>query len=451
MKATHAITSLLRLAFSTLVEKVWIPLVEAPGGPNRVVFVTQMFPPEKGGNASRIHDTATSLQAGSWDVTVLAPPPTIPAGEFDRSWQRIRSETVDGVTIHRLWTPQPTVEQPSMARRLPYYLAFAIHATFWLLRNHRTYDVVVTSSPPISTGAPGVVAAAFNKLTIVDVRDLWIDAAISLGYIERDSVMERVSRAFQGLVLRTADLVTVTTETTSREVRDRYGKQLEAKTFVVPNGVDTDRFRPIDRATDGMGRPSAGDETPVDHEDRPTIIYTGNLGTAQDLEACVRAIAHMEDEEAILRLVGGGETESALRRLATELDVDDRVEFVGPVPRDAVPVYLSRATVGVAPLKDTQALSYAMPTKVYEYMACALPTVVTGRGEIDRFAERSPCVHAANDPERIAECIDELLADDDERRVLGESGRAHVRRRYQRDAIAERFDEKLSGLVDSPS
>jgi hypothetical protein len=109
MKATDAITSLLRLAFSTLVEDVWRPFVEAPGGPNRVVFVTQMFPPEKGGNASRIHDTATSLQAGSWDVTVLAPPPTIPAGEFDRSWQRIRSETVDGVRHprHVLATPEP--------------------------------------------------------------------------------------------------------------------------------------------------------------------------------------------------------------------------------------------------------------------------------------------------------------------------------------------------------
>jgi glycosyltransferase involved in cell wall biosynthesis len=444
----NGVATPLRSVFRALVRALWMGPAGDGHRANHVVFVTQMFPPEKGGNASRIHDTATALQEGAWEVTVLAPPPTIPPGEFDRSWQRIRTEAVDGVTVHRLWTPQPLVADPSMVRRIPYYLVFAGHAAAWLLRHHRRYDVVLTSSPPIFTGAPGIVAAACRKRLVVDVRDLWIDAAVSLGYLDRDSILERASRAFQRLVLHAADLVTVTTETTGRRVREGYGDGLGETTVVVPNGVDTDRFSPVDPAADGRGEAPTAEAMSAESAERPTIIYTGNLGTAQDLAACIGAMAHLEDDRAVLQLVGGGDDESRLRSLATALDVEDRVEFVGPIPREAVPVYLARATVGVAPLKDTQSLSYAMPTKVYEYLACALPTLVTGRGEIARFADGAGCVHADNDPERIADRLDDLLSDEDRRRRIGETGRERVRDRYDRTAIADHLEGELSTLLE---
>lgn len=417
---------------------------------NRVVFVTQMFPPETGGNASRIQDTATNLEEASWNVTVLAPPPTIPPGEFDRSWRRARTTTVDGVTVHRLWSPQPMSADPTMTRRLAYYIVFGLHAALWLVLNVRRYDVVITSSPPISTGAPGLVAAALGTPWVVDVRDLWIDAAVSLGHLEAGSRLERLSRAFQRLVLHTADRITLTTETTEQTVRDLYGDDLAAKMLVLPNGVDTERFAPahtLDTGTEPT--PETADGFSTDGAGGPTIVYTGNLGTAQDLEACIRAMTHLEEDQATLVLIGGGDTESELRRLAVELGVEDRVEFRGPVPREAVPRRLDDATVGVAPLVDTDELSYAMPTKVYEYMACGLPTVVTGRGEIARFASRSGCLHADNDPERIAERFDELLADDRLRDQLGRAGRTHVVEQYDRRAITRRLDAELTALVET--
>jgi glycosyltransferase involved in cell wall biosynthesis len=423
-----------------------------------------MFPPEKGGNASRIHDTATHLQGGDWDVTVLSPHPSYPPGTFDRSWRRARTETVDGITVHRLWTWQPTTENPGMARRLPYYLLFGVHAMLWLLWNVREYDVVVTSTPPISTGAPGLLSAALNKPWVVDIRDLWIDASVSLGYLEEDSAIEHVSRRFQRWVLHTADRLTVTTDSLRESVQTQYGDTLGEKTVVIPNGVDTDRFRPDER--DGTERPLAvpdnrsdtrrdGGEkkTAVDGEttatDRPTIVYTGNLGSAQDLEACVRAMTHLS-EDAVLSLVGSGDTESKLRRVAREIGVEERVEFHGLVPREAVPGLLNEATIGVAPLESTGTLAYAMPTKVYEYMACGLPVVVTGRGEIERFvAESGGGVHAENDRERIAARFDELLADDRRRQQLGEHGREYVVEHYDRGVIARRLSDELSRLVEA--
>lgn len=470
------------------------------GDTARVVFVSQHYPPDKGGNASRVHDLATHLAGGNWEVTVLAPPPSYPPGEFERSKTRTETERVEGVTVHRLWSWQPTVEDPGMASRLAYYLVFGLHAMAWLLSNRRGYDVVVTTTPPVSTGAPGLLAAALGKPWVVDVRDLWIDASITLGYLREGSAIERMSRRFQRHVLHTADGVAVTTESLGDSLRERYGESLAGKTFVVPNGVDVSRFRPAD--TDGDERSPGERQVPdgaagtdetgktgdtadtadtgyVDGTDEtgtageatgseestpgwpsaetdgggPVIIYTGNLGSAQDLESFVHAMVHLSHDSALLRLVGGGDCESKLRRLAAELGVDHAVEFTGVVPREEVPALLNGATLGVAPLKDEPELRYAMPTKLYEYMASGLPAVVTGRGEIERFVESSGGgVHVANDPVRIAEVLDDLLADGGRRRRCAERGREYVEDSYDRKAIARAFGDELARLVgDSPA
>jgi glycosyltransferase involved in cell wall biosynthesis len=415
-------------------------------GRRRIVFVSQMYPPEKGGNPSRIHDLAVHLRDEDWDVTVLAPPPSYPPGEFERTFRRASTDTIDGVTVHRLWTWQPRGDDPGMKSRLPYFLVFAMHALVWLLRHRRRYDVVVTSTPPISTGAPGLLAVALGKPWVVDVRDLWIDASISLGYLEEGSLIERVSRWFQRTVLHAADRVSVTTEGNGRRLRETYGQSLAGKLLHVPNGVDTDTFRPAgDEASTADGT-AAGDEAST--ADRPTIVYTGNLGSAQDLESCVRAMAHLENEDAVLTLVGNGDRKAALQRLVSDLGLDDRVEFMGTIPRAEVPAVLNRATVGVAPLKDSEELAYAMPTKVYEYLACKLPTLVTGRGEVERFVEASGGgVHAENDPERIADRLDELLADPARRRRLAEQGHEYVTARHGRRAIASSLSDELGTLV----
>jgi glycosyltransferase involved in cell wall biosynthesis len=358
------------------------------------------------------------------------------------------TDSIDGVIVHRLWTWQPQNEDPGMVRRLLYYLIFGVYAAVWLLWNVRQYDIVVTSTPPISTGSPGLLAAMLGKPWIVDVRDLWIDASVSLGYLQEDGIVERMSRWFQGLVLHAADRITVTTEGIGDSLQETYGNSLGTKVSIIPNGVDTDRFRPEQTTeTDTTLRSEDPTESSPTGQSPSTIIYTGNLGSAQDLESCIRAMNHLSDEDAVLKLVGTGDRESSLKELTRGLELTDRVEFAGVVPRDDVPPLLTEATVGVAPLEGSEELAYAMPTKLYEYLACGLPSVVTGKGEIERFiADSGGGVHAENDPKRIAERIDELLADEQHRRQIARRGRAYVTPQFDRGAIAEQFAEELSQL-----
>jgi len=395
------------------------------------VIISQRYPPEKGGNASRIHDTAVNLD-GDIGVTVLAPSLCYPPGNFERSWERKRTERDSGVVIHRLWTWQPQRENPSLLRRLPYYLLFALHAALWLVVNSRQYDVVMTSTPPITTGFPGLVAVAIGKPWVIDVRDLWIENSIALGYIGANSLLVKAGRAFQTLALRTADRITVTTETLADAVADAYGNHLRERVRIVPNGVDTDRFSPMS----------------VTDEEATRIVYTGNIGSAQALEPCIRAMQHVSPDDAVLRLVGDGDEVSRLKAVTERLDLEDRVEFVGLVDRERIPEILNGATVGLAPIKDSPELDYAIPTKLYEYLACSLPVVVTGRGEIKRFVtDANAGIHTEPDPERIAAAIETLLENPDRRLTMGQAGHRLVTQKYDRQAIAGRLGGELRILT----
>lgn len=392
-----------------------------------LLVISQTFPPEKGGNASRIHDLTNHL-ADEWEVTILSPPPCYPHGDFDRSWEWHSRRVVDDVTVHRLWAWQPTNSDPSFLSRITYYLTFALHVFLWLFVNIRKHDVVVSSSPPIFTGFPVYLfAALFRTPWVLDIRDLWIDVSTSLGFITSGGVIERMSKAYRRRELRTADLISVTTKQTAKELTAQYG--IDTPITVVPNGVDVDRFEQTGEDTD------------------PVVIYTGNLGHAQDLESCIKAMQYVETTNVTLRIVGDGDLRDELEQLVDDLGVNDRLEFTGFVDRNRIPTLLSSATVGIAPIKSDPSLRYAIPTKLYEYMANALPVIAVGTGEIERFVSEAEAGYVAdNDPWDIATKIDTLFSDADHRDQFGENGRQFVRDRYDRAAIAAQFSKELEEL-----
>ena len=396
----------------------------------QVCIVSQHFPPEKSGNASRIYDTAVHLAELGIDVTVLAPHPTFPTGSFPRTWRRAEMGEVDGIHVVRLWTWQPGSRDPGFASRMAYYLTFPLHALIWLIVTRKRFDVVVTSAPPLFTGIPGYVLKRTTKVKwIFDLRDLWIDASIGLGFIKEGSSYEKMSRRFEEMCLARADLVGVTTEELGRRITARY--EARAPMELMPNGVNTDFFRPTNSGK------------------KQQIIYTGNVGHAQDLEKVALAIKSMNGTYNLkFLIVGDGDTREHLEGLVKAEDLTDSVIFTGTLPREEIPRMLSESLVGVAPLKQLKTLEYAAPTKAYEYMACGIPFLGCGNGEITHLAEESGAgIIADNTPEAIAAALSALLDDPEKMEEMGRRGREYVAERYDRRAVALKLKQHIERMT----
>jgi glycosyltransferase involved in cell wall biosynthesis len=397
-----------------------------------VLIVSQLYAPETGGNASRIGDMARQLKSLGLEVIILSPHPTMPFGTFPRSWERKSAIVADGIRVTNLWSWQPAAGDPGFASRMAYYTLFALHATAWALLNRKKYDVIMTTSPPIFVTLPGLLAKTLaGKRWIVDVRDLWIDASVSLGFIREGSLYEKASRRFERLFYRRSDLVTVTTQESAERILRSYPGLARDKFVLVSNGVDTEKFC----------RPAA--------KKKPQIIYSGNIGHAQDLEKVILAMGEVSKRHDVrLVILGDGDLKGPLVRTTRELGLDDRVIFKDLVPRDEVPALISESCIGVAPLKDIETLEYAVPTKVFEYMACGVPFVGCSRGEIASIARLSGAgVIARNDAHAIAETICGLLEDPGLMAAMGDNGRRYVKEHYDRRNIALVLREKIILLI----
>jgi glycosyltransferase involved in cell wall biosynthesis len=135
---------------------------------------------------------------------------------------------------------------------------------------------------------------------------------------------------------------------------------------VVPNGVDTDFFHPLDRQR-AIARAGLA-------PDASYVVYCGGLHPWNDFDTLLRSFAEAARRhgEARLLIVGDGQERGAICARVAELGIGRRVVLTGAVDdRARVRDYLAAATVTVLPYRaEVVARTSASPLKLFEYMAC---------------------------------------------------------------------------------
>ena len=183
----------------------------------------------------------------------------------------------------------------------------------------------------------------------------------------------------------------------------------EEKLHVIPNGVDTERFRPRDRdeARRELSLPTDG----------RLVVSVAHLGARKGSREAVGALRRLPDDVRLVLVGGdpaGGDNERALRGLARRLGLADRVLLVGRQPYERIPLYFAAADVSVLP-------SYreGCPNVVLEALASGRPVVATRVGAVpDLIAEPD---HGRIVPPRDADALADALAD-----VLGRTWSAQA-------------------------
>ncbi|HEX9371880.1 MAG TPA: glycosyltransferase [Roseiflexaceae bacterium] len=187
---------------------------------------------------------------------------------------------------------------------------------------------------------------------------------------------------------------------------------------VVPNGVDLAAFAPA----------------PADGREPATLVLTGkmsyhaNEAAALDLGRAIMPLIWRERRD-VRCLIIGRDPPPAVRALAA----DPRIAVLGEVP--AVPPYLQRATLAVAPLR----YGVGIQNKVLEAMATATPVVATPQAARALGAHSGEAIALAATPAAFAATVLELLDAPARRSALGEAGRRYVEARHDWHQSAARL------------
>ena len=178
--------------------------------------------------------------------------------------------------------------------------------------------------------------------------------------------------------------------------------------------------------------------------------FIGRFKRRKGIDVLLRAYAAIARRiPERLALAGDGEERAALERLAQELDIRDRVHFLGVAAGDRKKYLLRNAAAGVVPSRGWEAFGLV----TVETMAAGRPVVVSDLpGLADLVVPgANGFVVPPEDTGRLAACLLRLSENPDRREVMAAVARRHVTR-YDWPVVAQRYLDLFTELIaDRPS
>ncbi|HVN65366.1 MAG TPA: glycosyltransferase family 4 protein [Methanomicrobiales archaeon] len=292
-------------------------------------------------------------------------------------------------------------------------------------------EVVVASH--VFAGVAAIRAARRQDIPVLfDLKDWFPDSAAAY---YRNRVSRRIIHDAVWFVTRynldRSDRITTVSPSLVAKLRS-FGYEAT----LVTNGVDTDRFVPLDggemRRQLGIG---------------PGEFVLGFEGSVERWYALDRVIAalpgllrHRPDTR--LLIVGGSLFTGYIDELKAQaegLGVLDRIIFTGPVRYHDLPRYIAPMDLGLIPLSPPRWVDIALPNKFFEYSACGKPILSSPIPDI--MAIGGPHLSIYRNEAEFAEKVKEAM---DHPRIFRPDVRSFSWRRK-----AEEFEEILGGLVRS--
>ena len=324
-------------------------------------------------------------------------------------------------------TPGPG-EYPVRSLPFPFYEGFRVGVPT-LPDAARDVDIVHAHTP-FGVGVSGLRLARAQSLPLV--ASYHTPTAEYAEYVSVNGAIEKAIRRCAGRYERWfldhAAVVIAPSERTRQHIRETVG--VDAPVEVVPNGVDIDRFRPVD-ATAFRERYDLGSG--------PLVGYTGRHGYEKSLTDIVDATAGLD---VTVVFGGDGPARKDLEARAAEADLD--VRFLGFLDREELPAFYSALDVFAFPSPvETQGLV------ALEANCCGTPVVGVDNGALaDTIDHGETGYHyPAGDIETFRSDIQRAL---DNRETLRETcldRREQLSVEHSVDRLTEIYDSVLAEAV----
>lgn len=402
----------------------------------KLVVLTPHFAPDVAPTGAVIDRIAAELVELGHEIQVITSLPWYREHRIEPGYEGKlvrREKTLWGeiVRVH----PFPTDDKNNIMRRAASFTGFSAVVGAVGARGGPV-DGVLAVSPPLTLGLDGwLISSARRASFVFNIQDVYPDIAVELGLLTNRAVI-KASRRLERFCYRRADAITV--------LSDDLRANLSAKTpnpgkiHVIPNFVDTERIKPLDREN--------GYRREFGLIGRTVVMYAGNVGFSQSLELMLDAAAALVEEDVVFVINGQGARRDDLQKKARGLG---NVRFIDMQPPERLPEVLAAADIHVVPLKKGLAAS-SVPSKTYSILAAGRPWIasVDPGSEVARLAERSGAGVAIppDDPEAFTKALTRLLEHPKEGRAMGARGRSFVEGWASPGAVARAYEELFLSL-----
>ena len=359
----------------------------------RILIVTQYYYPEN----FKSNDLSFELQKRGHDVTVLTGLPNYPEGKLYEGYGifKNRKQTINGVKVIR--SLLFLRGKGGGIRLFLNYFSFALFASvkaFFLSFTHKFDAIIVHEPSPITQYYPAFLLNKLQKTPVYFwVMDLWPESLEILGGVKNKFVLDFFTRMVTKFY-RNSEKILITSKGFKKSILEKGDFQNKLEYF--PNWAEDsisqgDVNFPIPKLPLGF-----------------KIMFAGNVGEAQDMEAVMNAALELKNHTEIkLIIVGDGRKMSFVQDFIHRNSLQETVITVGQFPLEAMASFFSKADMMLVSLRDDAIFNITVPAKTQAYMSASKPIIAMLNGEGSEIIKQAGCGVSipAGDSKKLAETI----------------------------------------------
>ncbi len=299
------------------------------------------------------------------------------------------------LTVHYL--PVPYANKFGVVARSWAFLAFGWRALRLASRlvseTGAAGTVCFATSTPLSIGVVARLLRRWRSIPYVfEVRDLWPEAPIQLGYVRAAPLQWLLRRAEKWIYDGARHLIALS----PGMVSGIRGTQTATPVTLVPNMADTDAFQPAYAGSSSADAPFL-------------ILYAGALGRANHVSFLLdaaEAVSVAGLTNVTFVIAGEGAESPALQAETAQRGLTN-VQFVGALNRAEIQQWRARAAASFTCFDTVPVLDTTSPNKFFEGLAAGALSITTTGGWLRELVESHQCGFGYQ-PHQPAEFVEKL-------------------------------------------
>ena len=349
----------------------------------KILIHSIVFSPDGVSTAYLYNDIALKFKEIGYEVVVLTTTPHYNAVVSELKKQPLRERALGlyyesnfrGIKVKHVYQKK----YKSTIRRLLGVVYWHIVSLVIALPEKKV-DLILSPSPPLTIGLLNVIIAKLKGTKVIyNVQEIYPDLLIEEGGLKSNVVISFL-KWMERIVYNHSSAVTTIDRIFYETIVSRFKDK--TKLHVIPNFVDTDIYKPIEKESLELDKDLFPDTKSI------KIMYAGNIGHAQDWEPLIALADELKEDAVEFFVIGEGAMKDKLLQEKADRGLK-KLHIIPYQPRELMPsliAYSDLQFIFMAP----QTEGHGFPSKVYTIMACAKPLVVCS-------GENTPIINFLND------------------------------------------------------
>jgi len=185
-------------------------------------------------------------------------------------------------------------------------------------------------------------------------------------------------------------------------------------------------------------------------KNRTVLLYQGFVNKSRGLDVVLKALPELAKKkpDILFVVIGDGKYLAKLKVLSHKLDINNHILFLGWLDFSKIPDLIQASDICVIPHYKTNHKDTTIPNKLFDYMVCGKPVIVSNAKPLKRIVEEENCgvVFQSGNLWSFVQSIKNLLENRQLRMIMGLNGQKAVKKKYNWHNDSTKLNQAIERL-----